>query len=221
MGLMAVLLYVDLFYSIEGHGPFFNSKIMTAKHKNPSNGAPAENGPDKEEEKLFDFNQAFDSDHNQESEEEEKSDVLAGMEFALSEQKEKNLRLLAEFDNYKKRTSRERYELLNSASKDVIIALLPVLDDFERAIKSENISQGENLNEGVRMIHSRLWNVMQSQGLKAMESTGEMFDPDLHEAITDISTPDPSSKGKVIDTIEKGYMLNDKIIRHAKVVVGK
>ena len=110
---------------------------------------------------------------------------------------------------------------MGSASKTVILSLLPVLDDFERALKSSATFQDDSFSEGVRMIYSRLLSILQSQGLKAMESTGETFDADLHEAITEVPVQDESQKGKVIDTIEKGYLLNDKIIRHAKVVVGK
>ena len=140
----------------------------------------------------------------------------------INEYKEKNLRLLAEFDNYKKRTMRERLELLNSASKEVIMMLLPVMDDFDRARKhAEEESSEEQFSEGVRLVYNRLYNILQSLGLKAMESAGETFDPELHDAITEIPAPEENLKGKVLDVIEKGYMLNDKIIRHAKVVVGK
>lgn len=141
-------------------------------------------------------------------------DKTKELEVALKESKDKHLRLLAEFENYKKRTTRERLDLLNGASRDVILALLPILDDFDRAKKSEQFS------EGVNMVYNRLYAVLQSQGLKIMESTGQAFDPEWHDAITEIPAPDESQKGKVIDTVEKGYLLNDKIIRHAKVVVG-
>ena len=195
---------------------------MAAKHKNPSNPTTPDGGPVRDDEKLFDFNRSFDENPEEADNDDNQSaggnERVAELESSLNESKEKHLRLLAEFDNYKKRTSRERFELLNTASKNVIMALLPVLDDFERALKS---SEATGLDEGVRMIYNRLVNVMQSEGLKAMESTGIAFDPDLHEAITDAPVQDPELKGKVIDTIEKGYMLNDKIIRHAKVVVGK
>ncbi len=103
----------------------------------------------------------------------------------------------------------------------MILALLPVVDDFERAIKSMEGGPDESFSEGIRIIYHRLLNVLQSQGLKAMESTGEAFDPDLHEAITEVPVQDENLRGKVVGTIEKGYMLHDKIIRHAKVVVGK
>lgn len=147
---------------------------------------------------------------------------IAELEQSLAELRDKQLRLLAEFENYKKRTLRERHELLNSASKDLLINLLPVLDDFDRAKKSaDDPNTDERFSEGVSLVYARLYNVLQAQGLKIMDSTGQPFDPEWHEAITEIAAPDPDMKGKVLDTVEKGYLLNDKIIRHAKVVVGK
>ena len=147
---------------------------------------------------------------------------IAELEQALVELRDKQLRLLAEFENYKKRTLRERHELLSSASKDVLVNLLPVLDDFDRAKKSaDDPNTDERFSEGVALVYARLYNVLQAQGLKIMESTGQPFDPEWHEAITEIPAPAPDMKGKIIDTVEKGYLLNDKIIRHAKVVVGK
>ena len=187
---------------------------MTKKAKDPTNGTHDH------EEKLFDFDKSFENAPEQLGEVDH-NEKLSELELAVTELKDKNLRLLADFDNYKKRTVRERLDLMNSAGKDVISALLPILDDFDRAKKSaEKGLAGENWSEGVDMIYNRLYNVLQSFGLKAMESTGQAFDPDLHEAITEIPAPSPELIGTVIDTIEKGYMLNDKIIRHAKVVVG-
>jgi len=140
----------------------------------------------------------------------------------LSEQKDKFLRLYAEFDNFKKRTIREKLDFMNTASRDTMSALLPVLDDFDRAKKNaEDESSTEPFSEGVMLVYNKLNNVLQQKGLKAMESNGEAFDPEVHEAITEIPAPTEDMKGKVIDTVEKGYLLKDKIIRHAKVVVGK
>lgn len=188
---------------------------MTAKHKNPWQESPNE-GPDSEEN-----GKPLDVDHSDEENDPESDyDEVGELQSSLSELKEKQLRLLAEFDNYKKRTARERIDLLNSASKEVITSLLPILDDFERAFKTA-ASPDEGFREGIMLVYNRLLNVMHSQGVKAMDSTGEAFDPDLHDAITDVPVQDDSMRGKIIDTIEKGYMLNDKIIRHAKVVVGK
>ncbi|MEZ5032400.1 MAG: nucleotide exchange factor GrpE [Saprospiraceae bacterium] len=136
--------------------------------------------------------------------------------------KDKYLRLFAEFDNYKKRTIRERLDLMKSASQDMMTAILPVLDDFDRARKNAE-SQGKTEDpvlEGLLLVYHKLYGILKNKGLEDMDPTGEPFDPEFHEAITEIPAPTPEMKGKVIDTIEKGYRLNDKIIRYAKVVVG-
>ncbi len=138
----------------------------------------------------------------------------------LEESKDKYLRLFAEFDNFKKRSVKERFDLLKSAAQETISALLPVLDDFDRAKKSAE-NGNEVFPEGVQLVYSKLYGILEHKGLKPMESTGSDFDPEWHEAITDIPAPSEEMKGKVIDTIEKGYLLNDKIIRYAKVVVAK
>lgn len=144
------------------------------------------------------------------------------LELQLTESKDKHLRLFAEFENFKKRNMRERIELMKTAAQDTMQTILPVLDDFDRAKKSaEDESSTEQLSEGVLMVYDRLYKVLGNKGLTAMESTGEDFDPEIHEAITEIPAPSEDMKGKVIDTVEKGYYLNDKIIRFAKVVVGK
>jgi molecular chaperone GrpE len=140
----------------------------------------------------------------------------------LEESKDKYLRLFAEFDNFKKRNIKERFEILKTAAQDTIQAMLPILDDFDRAKKSAETSQsGEIFSEGVQLVYNKLYHTLEQKGLKAMESTGMNFDPEFHEAITDIPAPSEDMIGKIIDTVEKGYMLSDKIIRHAKVVVGK
>lgn len=131
------------------------------------------------------------------------------------ELKDKYMRLFAEFDNHKKRTVKEKLELMKTASQDIMAALLPVLDDFDRA------KQNGELSEGVTLIYQKMSNILQNKGLSPMESSGEPFNPELHEAVTEIPAPTEEMKGKVVDTIEKGYLLGDKIIRHAKVVVGK
>lgn len=134
---------------------------------------------------------------------------------------DKYVRLYAEFDNYKRRTTKERIELLQTASKDVIVSLLGILDDFERANKAmETASDVKSVKEGVELIQNKLTSLLAQKGLKAMESIGQPFDADIHEAITNVPAPTPDLKGKVIDEAEKGYMLNDKVIRYAKVVVG-
>ncbi|MGB4775885.1 MAG: nucleotide exchange factor GrpE [Daejeonella sp.] len=134
---------------------------------------------------------------------------------------DKYMRLYAEFDNFKRRTSKERIDLFQTAGKDVIVNLLPVLDDFERALKSMETSKDiESIKEGVSLVHHKLKNVLSQKGLKEMVSKGELFDADLHEGITSIPAQTNDLKGKVIDEAEKGYYLNDKVIRFAKVIVG-
>lgn len=131
------------------------------------------------------------------------------------------LRLYAEFDNYKRRTSKERVELMQSAGKEVIANLLTVLDDFDRALKMmETATDVPAIVEGIELISQKFKKVLQQQGLKEMEVIGQPFDADLQEAITNIPAPDENMKGKVIDQLEKGYFLNDKVLRYAKVVVG-
>jgi len=144
------------------------------------------------------------------------------LNIELAESKDKHLRLFAEFENFKKRTMRERLDLMKTAGQDTINKILPVLDDFDRAKKSaEDDTSVEQLSEGVLMVYNRLYTVLGNMGVKAMETNGEVFDAEMHEAITEIPAPSDDMKGKIIDTVEKGYYMNDKIIRFAKVVVGK
>lgn len=141
---------------------------------------------------------------------------LEGLRKQNEELKDKYLRLVAEFENFKKRTFKEKLDMMRHAAQDTMTALLPVLDDFDRAANA-----GEGLSEGILLIHNKMKGILEQKGLKAMESTGEAFDPEFHEALTEIPVPAEDMKGKIVDTIEQGYTLNDKIIRHAKVVVGK
>ena len=139
----------------------------------------------------------------------------------LEKEKDKFLRLFAEFENYKKRTSRERMDLFKTAGQEVISALLPVLDDFDRAVKELDRSGDEELFKGVELIHHKFRDTLQGKGLEEIEvSQGEPFDAEVHEAVTQIPAPSENLKGKVVDVIEKGYKLGDRIIRHPKVVVG-
>ena len=144
------------------------------------------------------------------------------LEAAVQEQKDKYLRLMAEFDNYKRRNAKEKEELRLTGGKDIVSSLLVVLDDMDRASKQlETTTDVTVLREGVSLIFNKLRAILQQKGLKAMEATNEEFNPDLHEAITEIPAPNEKMVGKVIDMVEPGYYLNDKLIRHAKVVVGK
>ncbi|MCB0618814.1 MAG: nucleotide exchange factor GrpE [Saprospiraceae bacterium] len=140
----------------------------------------------------------------------------------VDELKDKYLRLRAEFDNFKKRTIKERIDLMKMAAQDTLTALLPVLDDFDRAKKiADDPETTEHFSEGVGLVYQKLYSVLKQRGLEPMDTDGEAFDPELHEAVTEIPAPTKELQGKIIDTIEKGYKLNDRIIRHAKVVVGK
>jgi len=138
----------------------------------------------------------------------------------LEEMKDKFIRKVAEFENFKKRSSKERVELIQTAGKEVIIDMLEVLDDCERAEKQMS-TLDEKAKEGVMLVFNKLKGLLTAKGLRSMETINKEFNPDIHEAITEIPAPSEEQKGKVIDEIQKGYYLNDKIIRYAKVVVGK
>lgn len=154
-------------------------------------------------------------------EHEQELDEVEELNIQLAEAKDKYLRLYAEFENFKRRNTKERLALISSASQDTLSALLPILDDFDRAKKSaEDDSSSENFSEGVYLVYNKLKSTLENKGLKKMETTGETFDPELHEAISKIPAGGDDMKGKIIDTVESGYELNGKIIRHAKVVVG-
>ena len=150
------------------------------------------------------------------------SERLHELEAEVAELKDKYLRLFAEFDNYKKRTVKERLDLMRTAAQDTLASLLPVLDDFDRARKiAVDPNTTEHFSEGVELVYQKLYSTLKSRGLQEMESTGANFNPELHEAITEIPAPSEELKGKVVETLEKGYYLYDKIIRHAKVIVGR
>lgn len=149
-------------------------------------------------------------------------DALQQAESELAELRDKYLRMYAEFDNYKKRTVKEKLDLMRTAAQDTLTSLLPLLDDFDRAKKiADDPATTEQFTDGVSLVYQKLYTTLSALGLRPMESTGMEFDPEQHEAVTEIPAPSPEMKGKVVDTIEKGYFLNDKIIRHAKVVIGK
>ena len=156
---------------------------------------------------------------NQPSKEESEQEKLMQ---ERDEIRDKYLRLMAEFDNYKKRNVRERMDILNTAAQDTLTALLPVLDDFDRALNlTEEQKNSPAFQEGIQLVYHKLVNTLKQRGLEAMETTGQEFDPEFHEALTEIPAPSEDLKGKIVDTIERGYTLKGKIIRHAKVVTGK
>ena len=152
----------------------------------------------------------------------ENDSEIEKLKAELEETKDKYLRKVAEFENFKRRNARERVELIQTAGKEVITDMLDVLDDCDRAQKQiEGTDDVKEIKEGVLLVFNKLRNILQARGLKSMETINQEFNPDLHEAITEIPAPSPELKGKVVDEVMKGYYLNDKIIRHAKVVVGK
>ncbi len=141
----------------------------------------------------------------------------------LGKEKDKFLRLFAEFENYKKRTTRERIELFKTASEDVMVSLLPVLDDFERALNHiDDDKEAEEMRKGVMLIYQKMLTTLEQKGLEAIKvEQGETFDAEYHEAITQIPAPSDDLKGKIIDVVEKGYKLGEKVIRFPKVVIGQ
>lgn len=155
---------------------------------------------------------------------EEKTLEKANEELRASLEKEKKeyMFLMAEFDNFRKRTLREKSELIKNAAESVFKGLLPVVDDMERALKaSANSDDAENIREGMELIYKKLVKFMEQNGVKEMDPEDKEFNADSHEAITAVPVPDESQKGKIIDTVEKGYTINGKVLRHAKVVVGQ
>ncbi len=170
------------------------------------------------------INNTADNEEEQQENEDQKAPEITveeKLKIELSAANDKFLRLYAEFDNYKRRTTKERIELLQTAGKDVIIDLLPVLDDFDRALKAmETASDIAPVKEGISLVQQKLRNMLTQKGLKEMNAKEQVFNPDIHEAITNIPSPNDDLRGKVIDEIEKGYYLNDKVIRFAKVIVG-
>jgi molecular chaperone GrpE len=169
--------------------------------------------------------QAQEENENEESEADQEENQMSKedeLKLEVAAWQDKYMRLHAEFDNYRKRNNKERLDLIKNASGDVIKELLPIVDDFERAIKAnEETEDVASLKEGYHLIHNKLFRSLESKGLKPMNSQGEPFDTDHHEAITNIEAPSEDMKGKVVDVVEKGYFLNDRVLRYAKVVVGK
>jgi len=147
----------------------------------------------------------------------ENKEEIAEEKDELSEMKEKYLRLYSDFENFRKRTAKEKIDLIQGASAQLIIELLPVMDDYERALANAPIGE---ISEGTQLIFNRLNSILLAKGLKELPAKGEVFDADLHDCITQFPAPTEAEKGKVVEVIEKGYTLNEKVIRFAKVVVG-
>ena len=162
------------------------------------------------------------AEEEQPAKEETPEDKIAALQAELEKSQKEYLFLMAEFDNYRKRTVKEKAELIKNGGEKAMLGLLPVIDDFERAIDAiDKSSDVEGLKAGVDLIYNKFMKYLESQQVKPMESTGTDFDADIYEAVTTFPAPDESMKGKVIDTVQKGYTINEKVLRHAKVVVGQ
>lgn len=154
--------------------------------------------------------------------EEDLNEKVETLQQEVEKEKKEYLFLMAEFDNFRKRTLKEKSELIKNAAESVFKGLLPIVDDFERAIKaSENTDDAASLKEGMELIYKKLKKYMEQNGVKEMDPEDNEFDADKHEAISVVPVADETQKGKILDTVEKGYMINDKVLRHAKVVVGQ
>ncbi|HEX7365972.1 MAG TPA: nucleotide exchange factor GrpE [Pelobium sp.] len=198
---------------------FNRKKVSEPEEKNKMTDQNEET--QKQEEVEEQIEQVNDARVNQTEETPEELSETDKLKAEVAMLNDKYVRMYAEFDNYKRRTSKERVELLQTAGKDVIVSLLTILDDFERAGKAmETATDVQSVKEGVELIQNKLSSLLAQKGLKPMETIGQPFDADIHEAITNIPAPTPDLKGKVIDEAEKGYLLNDKVIRYAKVIVG-
>ena len=201
--------------SLENDVPVDTHATETVENENENSAEPTDT--ETKSDSKFSFKKKKNS---KEKELETKCEELT---IQLAEQKDQFLRLYSEFDNYRKRTLKERIELGKTASEDIILSLLPVIDDIERALKSILIS-GDELEvvpkEGLQLIYQKFKNLLAQKGLEVIPSIGEPFNVDFHDALTNITAPSEDMKGKVIDEVEKGYILNGKVIRYSKVVVG-
>ncbi|GEM51243.1 protein GrpE [Empedobacter brevis NBRC 14943 = ATCC 43319] len=201
-----------------GIGKLFDSIRNKKTNKNMSDQNIHE---ELENENLQDNVQETESNVEQPQAETSEKSELEIVKEQLAKEKDQYLRLFAEFDNYKKRTSRERMDIFKTANKEVITSLLPVLDDFGRALNQIEKSGDDNLTQGIELINNKLTETLRGKGLKQMEiKPGDDFDTDFHEAITQIPAPTEDLKGKIVDIVETGYLLNDVVVRYAKVVVG-
>ena len=178
-----------------------------------------------EESEIFDVLNEDDTDDNiAEAELVENANLQEDLDAARAEiekEKKEYMFLMAEFDNFRKRSVREKADLLKNAAERVLLGLLPIVDDFERGLAASQQEDAQAVRQGMELIYNKLIKYLESNGVKAMDSTGADFDPEIHEAIATIPAPSEDMKGKVIDTTQKGYMINDKVLRHAKVAVGE
>lgn len=188
----------------------FDSEEMDAKDKETVENAAAVEDSE---------NQEVNAGNEETESSESEVDKLRG---ELEKEKKEYLFLMAEFDNFRKRTLREKSEIIRNAGENVLKGLLPIMDDFERGLKAADESNdSEAVKEGMTLIYNKLKKYLASNGVKEMDPEDDSFDTEKHEAISVVPVPDESKKGKILDTVEKGYMINDKVLRHAKVVVGQ
>ncbi len=175
---------------------------------------------------VDDVNSTVSADNEASEEVAEGADTLLAenesLKESLAKEKKEYLFLMAEFDNFRKRTLREKSEIIRNAGEQVWKSILPIVDDFERGLKAaENTKDAESIKEGMTLVYNKLKKVMEQNGVKEMDPDDHEFDADRHEAISAVPVADESQKGKILDTVEKGYTINDKVLRHAKVVVGQ
>jgi molecular chaperone GrpE len=162
------------------------------------------------------------SDDNAKLEEKAEDNLLEQIQLQLDEMKDKYLRLSAEFDNYRKRSLREKMDLTKYASEDMLLSILPLYDDFERAMKSLDTSTDiDAVKQGLHIIYNKFNDFLKTKGISEIDAIGKEFNTDIHEAITKIPAPNETMKDKIVDVVQKGYMLNDKVIRFSKVVIGE
>ena len=195
---------------------------MSDKYFNAEKSAEEKNEQDVKQEETTNLQEQEEKKTEESAEGDNKADALAALQKKYEELNDAHLRLRAEFDNYRKRTLREKSELIKNGGEGALTHLLPVVDDFERAL--QNIEKAEDIAaiaEGVELIYNKFVSYLSSQGVKAIEVVGKPFDIEQSEAIATIPAPEPEQKGMVIDCVQTGYTLNDKVIRHAKVVVGE
>ncbi len=221
-------------YNFLNFATAFRNRILTKRHtmrigklfdsirnKTTKNMSEQNINEELENENLQDNVQDTENNSDQKENETVGKSELEIVKEQLAKEKDQYLRLFAEFDNFKKRTSRERIDTFKTANKEVITSLLPVLDDFGRALNQIQKSEDDTLYQGVELISNKLTETLRAKGLKEMEvKAGDDFNTDFHEAITQIPAPTEDLKGKIVDVVETGYLLNDVVVRYAKVVVG-
>ena len=206
----------------KGFNPFYKNKKNMDENKEYNEKEQVE-APAQDENVVIDGDYAGDSEDTQaEQEVNTLENQLVELQAQVEKEKKEYLFLAAEFDNYRKRTLKEKAEIIKNGGENVLKGLLPIVDDFERGLKAAEMdTDAKSVLEGMTLIYNKLVKYLESMGVKEMNSTGEPFNSDLHEAIAQVPAPAEDMKGKVLDTVQKGYMLNDKVLRHAKVAVAQ